>query len=162
MELVIILGFPSVVCPSSIGAAICAVHTADAVATGEVNCNNITVRLRSLPRLAEAIIQGYCSAAQRPLTDEDGTRRYLCHLKDSSVPCGQGQAQITCQRKHLLSAASSVSLYYTAVDRQCRHRWLSSPTRRSLRLDNLSLIDAITLLTHAGRFGSTGQAGGDR
>ena len=107
-----------------IGAGIYAVHTADTVATGEVNCNNILVRLRSLPRFAEAIIQGTCSAAQRPLAREDGTRRYLCRLEDSSMPCGRGQTPITCQRKHLLSAASSVSLYYAAVDRQCRHRWL--------------------------------------
>ena len=40
--------------------------------------------------------------------------------EDTLVHCGQGQVPITCQRKHLLSAAS---LYYTAVDRQCRHNW---------------------------------------
>ena len=50
-----------------------AVHTADAVATGEVNCYNVIVRLRSLPRFAETTRQGYCSAEQRPLACEDGS-----------------------------------------------------------------------------------------
>ena len=36
-EQIIILGFPPVVCPSSNWGGICAVPTADAVATGEVN-----------------------------------------------------------------------------------------------------------------------------
>ena len=46
-----------------IGAGIYAVPTADAVATGEVNCINYVVELRSLPRFAETISQGYKSSS---------------------------------------------------------------------------------------------------
>ena len=48
-----------------IGAGICAVPTGDAVATGEVNCYSLVVRLRSLPWFAEGISHGYDSAVQR-------------------------------------------------------------------------------------------------
>ena len=51
-----------------IEAGICAVPTADAVATGEVYCYNCIFQLRSSPRFAETISHGYSSAAQRPLT----------------------------------------------------------------------------------------------
>jgi len=51
---------------------ISAVLPADAVTTGEVNCNTIIVRLRSLSRLAKSISQGYCCAEQRHIACEDG------------------------------------------------------------------------------------------
>ena len=55
-------------------ASIFAALTADAIATGKVNCYNFIVRLRSLPslpRFVETISRGYCSAVQRPLACED-------------------------------------------------------------------------------------------
>ena len=58
-----------------IGADICAVPTADAVATGEVNRNHFIVPLRSLPRFAETTSQGYSSAGPRPLAGEDAAGR---------------------------------------------------------------------------------------
>jgi len=45
-----------------IGAGICAVLTADAIATGEVNCHSFIVRLHSLPWFAETISHGYSRA----------------------------------------------------------------------------------------------------
>ena len=44
-----------------IGASICHVPTANAVATVEANCCNCIIRLRTLLRFAETICQGYCS-----------------------------------------------------------------------------------------------------
>ena len=55
-----------------IGTGTCAVRTADAVATGDVNCHDFISRLCLLPWFAETISQGYCSAAQTPLASEDG------------------------------------------------------------------------------------------
>ena len=45
--------------------------TADAVATGEVSCYEVIVRLRSFLRYAETISQGYSSAEQQPLACEN-------------------------------------------------------------------------------------------
>ena len=49
----------------------CAVLTAGAIATDEANCYNVIVPLRSLPRFAETISQGYISTAQRLLACDD-------------------------------------------------------------------------------------------
>ena len=49
-----------------IGVDICAVPTADTVATGEVNCYNCIVQLRALPSFVERIGQGYSSVVQQP------------------------------------------------------------------------------------------------
>ena len=41
-----ILGFPPVLCPSSIGVSICTVPTADAASSGDVSCYYFVVQLR--------------------------------------------------------------------------------------------------------------------
>ena len=64
-EWVIILGFPPVVYHLQFRAGVCAVHMADAVATGEIKSYNYIARLRSLPRFAETISQGVGLLAQR-------------------------------------------------------------------------------------------------
>ena len=46
---------------------ICAVFTANAVVTGEVNCYNFIVRFRSLPRFAETIGQEYVVQRNYPV-----------------------------------------------------------------------------------------------
>ena len=48
-------------------AGIFAVHMADTVATGEVNCYSCIVRLSSFPSFTDTIGQGYSCVAQRPL-----------------------------------------------------------------------------------------------
>ena len=53
-----------------IGTGICAVPTADAVATGEINCYYFIVRLRSFSWFADMVSQGYCNTAQRSLACE--------------------------------------------------------------------------------------------
>ena len=55
---------------------ICAVSTADAIATGEVNCYNCIVRCR---RFTETIGQGYYSAVQPHLSCEDMGCGLLLH-----------------------------------------------------------------------------------
>ena len=47
-----------------IGEGICAVPTADAIATGEVNCSNCILQLHTLPWFAEAISQVYSGATR--------------------------------------------------------------------------------------------------
>ena len=54
----IILGFPPIMC-LQIGAGICAVPTADTVATGEVIYYNCIVQLSVIPRLRQTTSQSY-------------------------------------------------------------------------------------------------------
>ena len=42
-----------------------------AVATSEVSCYNVIVRLRSLPRFEETTRQDSCSVAKRPVASEE-------------------------------------------------------------------------------------------
>ena len=46
--------------------------TADAVATGEINCYYFIVRRRLFPRCADTTSQCYGGVAQRPLAGDDG------------------------------------------------------------------------------------------
>ena len=71
-----------------IWSGICIVPTAEAVATGEVNCYNFTVGIRSLPQIAEMISQGYNSIAQRPLTCENASNPLETNLRDTPKQIG--------------------------------------------------------------------------
>jgi len=59
-----LLAFPPDAYPSLNWSGICAVPTDDVVATGEKNCYDYIVRLRTFPSYTETIGQGY--VAQRP------------------------------------------------------------------------------------------------
>ena len=74
-----ILGLPPVVFLSSHWVGICAVLTADAVATGEVNCCNCIVRLHSLPSFTETIRQGY-SSESRGCVEQDNEHYSYVHV----------------------------------------------------------------------------------
>ena len=94
---VIIVEFPSVVCIHlNIGAGICAVLIAGAVANGEYICYNFIVRLRSFPRFAETSSHGYCGAARDDSTWPCPIDLNVLYIKNNTICWFSKHFSITC------------------------------------------------------------------